>query len=92
MKYLKHTVMAVAAQGALYATGVPLSVGCAAASMFFIGREVTQAEYRWIEHYGIGLRANMGFWDRFDPRVWKPTDVLDWVLPAVVTSLVAYFL
>jgi hypothetical protein len=28
-------------------------------SGYFIGRELAQAEYRWIEQFGTGLRADM---------------------------------
>jgi hypothetical protein len=46
-----------------HALGAPrrasLWLGCFAASAVCIMREVTQAEYRWIEAYGHGLRANM---------------------------------
>ncbi|MBY0344934.1 MAG: hypothetical protein K2Q29_13875, partial [Sphingomonadales bacterium] len=28
-------------------------------SGYFIGREIAQAEYRWIEQFGTGLRADM---------------------------------
>lgn len=37
---------------------------------FFTGREIAQAEYRWIERYGFGLRANMKWYSAFEPKVW----------------------
>lgn len=37
---------------------------------FFVGREHTQAEYRWIETFGRGVRANMPWWATLDIRVW----------------------
>ena len=50
-------------------------VGCASIfagsmAMFFLGRELAQAEYKWIEWFGDGRRANMPWWAIFDPRVW----------------------
>ncbi|WP_223276416.1 hypothetical protein [Sphingomonas daechungensis] len=36
--------------------------GAAAACAWFISREIAQAEYRWIEYFGSGLRANMPWW------------------------------
>lgn len=95
MKYVQHTVMAVAFQ---IGFAVPdfkpekLIVGGAAASCYFFGREIAQAEYRWIEAFGGGLRANMGTMDRFDPRVWKLTDILDFALPALVTTALNFIL
>lgn len=38
----------------------------AAASAWVISREITQAEYRWIEQFGGGLRANLPWWGGFD--------------------------
>jgi hypothetical protein len=64
--------------------------GAAAASAWSLSREITQAEYRWIEHYGSGLRANMPWWGGLDPGVWQKVDPwLDWVVPVVVTVLIA---
>lgn len=64
--------------------------GAALASGYFIGREVAQAEYRWIEEFGQGLRANMP-WDAvFDPRVWQNADrIADWLGPVIVTTGIA---
>ncbi|WP_236554856.1 hypothetical protein [Novosphingobium sp. 9U] len=60
--------------------------GAALASGYFIGREVAQAEYRWIELYGAGLRANMPRWAVFDVRVWPKLDqTIDWVGPVLAT-------
>lgn len=56
----------------------------ALAVAFFIGREITQAEYRWIERYGQGQRANMPWWGGFSPRAWTYKSVLDAVLPLIV--------
>lgn len=56
---------------------------------FFIGREHAQAEYRWIERYGGGIRKNMPWWATLDKRVW---DFHSWfwnlLLPALVGILV----
>lgn len=67
--------------------------GAAFGTAFFIGRETTQAEYRWIEKYGQGKRSNMPFWGGFDPRVWntfKPW--LDWLLPTAMVLAIALIL
>ena len=53
-------------------------------------REITQAEYRWIEHFGHGLRANMPWWGGLDPQVWQHADPwLDWLVPLIATVLLA---
>lgn len=49
--------------------------GAALGAGVFIGREHAQAEYKWIERYGQGRRANLPWWGWADPRVW---DVHSW--------------
>jgi len=64
--------------------------GAAAASAWAVSRELTQAEYRWIEQFGAGRRANMPWWGGFDPRVWHKLDPwLDWAVPTVAVIAIA---
>lgn len=63
-------------------------VGAIAASAFFIGREITQAEYRWIEEFGGGKRANMPWWGGFDVSVWNFKSFTDAFLPLIFTYLI----
>lgn len=66
------------------------AAGAAVASAWAIAREIAQAEYRWIERYGDGSRANMPWWGGLDYRVWQRLDPwLDWVLPCLVTVAIA---
>jgi hypothetical protein len=66
------------------------AAGAMAACAWAISREVTQAEYRWIEHYGDGLRANMPWWGGLDPKVWQNADPwLDWIIPSVIAIALA---
>ena len=60
------------------------------AVVFFISRELTQAEYKWIGMYGKGLRKNMPWWGCFDPRVWDAHSFA-WNLaaPIVVAAVVS---
>lgn len=62
------------------------AIGC----MWFIAREHTQAEYRWIAQYGAGKRANMPWWGGFDWRAWNLPSLLDWLVP-VLACVVVYF-
>lgn len=65
-------------------------IGAAFGSAFFISRELTQAEYRWIDLFGQGHRANLPDWGMFDRRVWTHVDSwMDWVLPTVSVLIVA---
>lgn len=52
-------------------------------ALFYMGREHAQAEYRWIETYGGGRRANMPWWGGFDPKVWNLKSITDWLLPCL---------
>ena len=52
---------------------------------WWAAREHTQAEYRWIERFGNGKRANMPEWGGFDRRVWDKGSVLDFCVPGVVS-------
>ncbi|STF46169.1 ybl63 [Escherichia coli] len=53
--------------------------GAIAGCTFFIAREHTQAEYRWIEMFGHGKRMNMPWWGGFDPRVWDVASLMDFL-------------
>lgn len=59
-------------------------MGC----IWFVAREQTQAEYRWIALFGQGRRINMPWWGGFDPSVWELGSVLDFLVPIAVCTLV----
>lgn len=66
------------------------SAGALAATAWALSREITQAEYRWIERFGEGLRANMPWWGGLDPAVWSRFGPwLDWLVPAAAAVLIA---
>ena len=58
------------------------------ACIWWIAREHTQAEYRWISKFGGGKRANMPWWGGFDPRAWDVPSVLDWLVPVIFAAAV----
>ncbi|ELM7987118.1 hypothetical protein Q2Q12_004308 [Escherichia coli] len=87
---ISHAVAAVALQLLL---GIALGIwwfGGALGCTWFIAREHTQAEYRWIAQFGAGKRANMPWWGGFDWRVWNMPSLLDWLVP-VLACAVVYF-
>jgi hypothetical protein len=86
----EHALIALALQALIGFASGRWWVGAALTSGYFIGREVAQAEYRWIERFGEGLRANLP-WDAvFDPRVWQTADqTADWLGPLVATVTAA---
>jgi hypothetical protein len=90
MIYLEHALVALVVQVIVRLLTGSWWAGAAVASAYFLGREIAQAEYRWIELYGGGLRANMPWWGPFDLRVWPKLDQwIDWIGPIAATSVVA---
>ncbi|PKP99085.1 MAG: hypothetical protein CVT76_01105 [Alphaproteobacteria bacterium HGW-Alphaproteobacteria-15] len=71
---IEHTIIAVVVQVAVGILTRNWWVGGLAACCYFVGRELAQAEYRWIEHFGEGLRANAPWWAALDGRVWTSFD------------------
>ena len=55
---------------------------------FFAGREHSQAEYRSIEKFYGGKRANMPDYAGFMPRAWDLDSVLDLLFPIIACSIV----
>ena len=86
---VEHILVAILIQLALALALRSWASGAAAACAWSISRELTQAEYRWIEHYGEGLRANMPWWGGFDPRVWHLDASLDWIVPSATVVAIA---
>ena len=89
--YFEHIILALAIQTLVGSLTGNWWAGAALSSAYFIGREAAQAEYRWIELYGAGLRANMPWWGPFDLRIWTKLDQwIDWLGPLVITSALAW--
>jgi len=73
-------------------TSAKLATGAALGAGVFIGREHAQAEYKWIEHYGHGRRANLPWWGWADPRVWNfHSWFWNLTLPVVAVVVIAQF-
>jgi hypothetical protein len=90
MTMIEHTIAAIAVQVAIGRATRNWWLGAALASGYFIGRELAQAEYRWIEQFGDGLRANLPWWGAFDLRVWPRADQWADILgPVAATGLAA---
>jgi len=93
MSLTDHTIAALAAQAIVGRLTRNWWTGAALSSAYFVGREIAQAEYRWIERFGGGLRANMPWWGPLDVRVWPKLDQwVDWIGPVVVTCLTAWII
>lgn len=87
---LTHAAIAVVIQFAAGWLAGSWGVGGAIGCMWFIAREHTQAEYRWIAQFGSSKRANMPWWGGFDWRAWNLPSMLDWMVPVLACTAV-YF-
>ena len=92
LRELAHPAVAVGLQLLLGLITGNFWLGALAGSAIFIGREHAQAEYRWIEHLGGGLRANMPWWGGFDPKVWDRHSLIGFLAPLGVVALIAIVL
>jgi hypothetical protein len=92
LRELAHPAVALGVQILIGLLTGNFWLGALAGSAIFIGREHAQAEYRWIEHLGGGLRANMPWWGGFDPKVWDRHSLLGFLLPIGASILIAIVL
>tara|TARA_R110000868_G_C10960758_1_gene768465 strand:+ start:1000 stop:1275 length:276 start_codon:yes stop_codon:yes gene_type:complete len=84
-----HAAVALLLQAAIALATGDWWLGAALGVGLFAGREHAQAEYRWIEHYGSGRRANMPWYGGFQPKAWTGKAVLDVVLASAAVVAVA---
>lgn len=90
MNFFAHMAAALALQIVIGLWRRDWWLGAAIGSAYFLGREIAQAEYRWIELFGHGLRANMPWWGALDHRVWPKLDQwVDWIAPLMSTCTLA---
>lgn len=87
---LLHAAIAIAVQCLVGWLSGMWAAGGAIGCTWFIAREHTQAEYRWIAQLGAGRRANMPWWGGFDWRAWNLPSLFDWLVP-VLACVVVYF-
>ena len=93
MELVEHALVALAIQVAIGLTTRNWWAGALLACGYFIGRELAQAEYRWIEQFGEGLRANAPWWAAFDPKVWTRADqIADFAGPLIATCSLAFLM
>lgn len=77
------TVIAMAVSLFLFET---VLYGGLAAVAFFMGRELAQAEYRYLVSNGL-RRADSSMFVGFRPDAWNLKSVLDWVSPLILAFL-----
>lgn len=83
---LGHAAFAICIQVSLGLAFGMWITGGAIGCIWFIAREHTQAEYRWIAQFGAGKRANMPWWGGLSWRAWNLPSILDWLVPVAACS------
>lgn len=88
MKYSHVVVTAVFCAAALIACLFLPAAGLVFffPAWFYIGREVAQAEYRYISSHG-GKRANCPWYCGLFSEAWNMKSFLDWALPLAVSAV-----
>jgi len=83
-----HACAAIAAQCIFGLVWGDWTSGAVLGCLWFVAREQTQAEYRWIAQFGGGHRENMPWYGGFDTRAWDLASVLDWLVPIGVCAVI----
>jgi len=83
-----HALAAVTVQCAVGLMFGMWGIGGVMGCLWFIAREHTQAEYRWISRSGNGRRESMPWWGGFDWRAWNMASLLDWLIPVFACTVV----
>lgn len=86
----QHPAIAAAICLLVTLAGLPAWL-CLSTPLVFLGREHAQAEYRWIETFGRGHRANLPWWGSLDRRIWDTHSwwwnlLLPWLIAAIFTA------
>lgn len=80
-----HAILTIIFCGVAWLLGCPAWTSLLPAAFYF-GRELAQAEYRYIEDY-CDSREDMPLLVWFYPAAWTVKGLLDWLLPVVVSAL-----
>jgi hypothetical protein len=87
MKNLEHPAYALLFMAIIGLLTGNWFAGACFGSAFFVGREHAQAEYRVIQKFYDGKRANMPWYGGFESRGWDIKSILDFGLPIIVTTI-----
>ena len=85
---MQHIIISATVQVFVGVTSENWWAGGLGMAAFYYGRELTQAEYRWISKFGEGRRANMPWWGCIDPRIWNAKSLADALVPALCCFIV----
>ena len=79
-----HSLITIAVCVVIALSGLPYWM-CMMPAVWYMGREYSQAEYRYIEAYCYRKRENMPWYAPFLACSWTVKGMLDWILPLLVS-------
>ena len=86
---ISHVLVTIAAMIAAYMLGYSAVIAGAMTVAYWLGREMAQAEYRYMYIKRIN-RAMAPWWMSLKREAWDIKSVMDWALPAgAVVAVVA---
>ena len=90
---ISHILICVAFQGIGYALTKNPFIGAIAGIFFFLGREISQTEYRNIEASPSKLRKDMSVLGGLNPKYWTLKALIaDLTIPSVIVITIAIIL
>jgi len=90
---ISHILICLALQGIGYALTKDPFIGAIAGIFFFLGREISQTEYRNIEASPSKLRKDMSVFGGFNPKYWTIKAILaDLTIPSLLVITIAIIL
>ena len=90
---ISHIFICIALQGIGYALTKDLFIGAIAGVFFFVGREISQAEYRYIGALPSKLRKDMPVFGGLIPKYWTfKSFIADLTIPSVIVLVIAFLL
>ena len=90
---ISHILICLAFQGIGYVLTKNPFIGAIAGIFFFLGREISQTEYRNIEASESKLRKDMSVLGGFNPKYWTLKALLaDLTIPSVIVITIAIIL
>lgn len=90
---VSHILICITLQVVGYTLTKNLFIGAVAGIFFFIGRELTQTEYRNIEASPSKLRKDMSVFGGLNPKYWTlKSFIADLITPSVIVIVIALFL
>lgn len=90
---ISHILICLALQGIGYALTKNPFIGAIAGIFFFLGREISQTEYRNIEASASKLRKDMSVLGGLNPKYWTLKSLIaDLTIPSLLVITIAIIL